>query len=875
MERLHLFIYSPFGLLLYLSVLAAADASEPSVDFNRDIRPILSDRCFACHGPDGDKREAGLRLDKRTSATSESDSGTVAIVPGKPSESHLLYRITSADPDIVMPPPHINKTILPDEAEILKRWITQGAVYRNHWAFEPIKRPAVPNTVMREHGAWVKNNIDQFILRRLEAAGMSPNPEASRVTLARRLSLDLTGMPPTPATIDAFLDDTSNDAFDTYVDALLSDPHFGERMAIEWLDAARYADSHGYQTDSSRSNWPWRDWVIHAYNNNLPFDQFTIHQIAGDMLENPTRDQIVATGFNRNHRINGEGGIIAEEWRVETIIDRVETTGQTWLGLSIGCARCHDHKYDPISQKEFYALFSIFNNVPETGTIMGSQNRSGGNSDPLLYLPSPQQEQKLDAFQQAVKDAESSFSTANASLAPRLAVWEDSARDAMKQKDEIWKTIEPLQVISTGGAQFRRHKDATWFVEGANPPHDTYEIQLAVPTQGIGGVRLEVLPHESLTNGGFGRGGNGNIVVSGIELELEVAGKGARTPITLSRAEADYEQAGWPATSVLKKASKKERGWAIEGHLIDKHHPRKLAVFPPETVPVPGNDTRLVIRIRQDAIKGHSFGRFRLALTSHDPTVLGVSGLTLSDTLKKVIHTPRDERSADQQRLLEKHYKTVDGPLLLAQQTLEDSKKRVEAFRNALPSAMVMKEGPTRDAFLLMRGEYDARGEKVEASLPAFLPKAEGRSINRLALAKWIVQRNNPLTARVWVNRMWERFFGTGLCATSENLGSQSEYPSHPELLDWLAMEFIESGWDMKHVIRMLVTSATYRQRADITAQKLDLDPANRLLSRSPRLRLQAESLRDAALVASGLLVPTIGGPSVRPWMPDGVWDET
>ena len=370
------------GLALGACLLAPAlRAADAPLNFNRDVRPLLSDRCFACHGPDEEDRQAGLRLDTRDTAIARLDSGSVAIVPHEADSSELVTRITSGDADTTMPPPEVGKPLTAEEAVVLRRWIEEGAEYEDHWAFQRIERPEVP--AVRD-AAWPTTPVDRFILARLEAEGLRPNPEADPVTLARRLALDLTGLPPTPEDVDQFLADPSVAGYERYVDALLASPHYGERLAIDWLDAARYADSHGYQTDSSRSNWPWRDWLIRALNANLPFDEFTIDQIAGDMRPAPHHDQIVATGFNRNHRINGEGGIIAEEWRVETVIDRVETTCQTWLGLTAGCARCHDHKYDPLSQREFYALYAIFNNVPETGTIMGAQNRAGGNSDPLL-----------------------------------------------------------------------------------------------------------------------------------------------------------------------------------------------------------------------------------------------------------------------------------------------------------------------------------------------------------------------------------------------------------------------------------------------------------------------------------------------------------
>ena len=875
-----------FGLaaLVCLPGNHLAQAADSTLDFNRDIRPILSDRCFACHGPDAEDRQAGLRLDDRAAAVAALESGGTAIVPGKPDASEIIARVTNTDPDVVMPPPHVNKPITPAEAEILRRWIAEGAEYRGHWAFERVQRPAVPE--VRDAG-WSKTPIDRFILARLDHEGLSPNAEADRVTLARRVALDLTGLPPVPADVDAFVADQSPDAYEKHVDRMLASPHFGERMAIEWLDAARYADSSGYQTDSSRQNWPWRDWLIDAYNRNLSFDEFTIHQLAGDMLQNPTRDQIVATGFNRNHRLNGEGGIIAEEWRVETVIDRVETTGQTWLALTVGCARCHDHKYDPLSQKEFYAFFSLFNNVPETGTNQGPSHRGGGNIDPVHLLPSPEQAQELARLEKVVTDAELAVKAETANIDSLVAAWEDEIRPALAAPQEAWESFEPLELRSVGGATFRRSEDGSWYVEGKLPPRDTYEFESLVPAGKFGGLRLEVLPDASLAGGGgFGRAGNGNIVVTKLEAEIEPPGDAKVIPVELKRAEADYEQDGWPAASVLK--GEKGKGWAIDGHLGDKRQPRHLAVFPVKAVTVPEN-SRLVIRIRQEAFDGHAIGRFRLAFSPDEPSLIGVAGVKLPDAVKAGLAADGEKRTPEQKAEIAKFYRAnVDGPIRRAEAALDAAKKSIDSFRDSLPSAMVMKEGTPRDAFVLIRGEYDKRGDKVEAALPAFLPRLpEGTKADRLSLAKWVASRDNPLTARVWVNRMWERFFGTGLVKTSENLGSQAEYPSHPELLDWLAAEFMEASampavngqpakpWDMKAFIKMLLMSSTYRQQSIVTSEKLAKDPANRLLARAPRIRLPGEAVRDAALAASGLLVPVVGGPSVRPWMPDGVWDET
>ncbi len=867
-----------------------APAALRAIDFNRDIRPILSDRCFTCHGPDAAKRQAGLRLDDRAGAVGGLESGGRGIVPGDPAASELLVRVTSADPDLIMPPPQIGKPVTAAEAETLRRWIAEGALYPGHWAFERVERPEVP---VPRGTRWPRTPIDAFILARLESEGMSPNDEAPRTVLARRVSLDLTGLPPTPEEVEAFVADDSPEAYETYVDAKLASPHFGERMALEWLDAARYADSHGYQTDSSRSNWPWRDWLIRAYNQNLPFDQFTIAQLAGDMLppvpgdEAATRDHVVATGFNRNHRINGEGGIIAEEWRVETVIDRLETTGQTWLGLSVGCARCHDHKYDPLSQREFYALFALFCNVPETGTIMGGENRSGGNSDPLEPLPSPEQSAEIVRLERVIADAEEAVRAGATELGPLVAAWEQTVRPALDLPDDIWQALQPLELTSVGGASFRRLDDGSWLVEGALPPRDTYQIEALLPPGVLGGVRLELLADPSLSGGGgFGRNHNGNVVVNRVEVEIDPPGDAPPRPVALARAEADYEQNGWPAASVLGTGV--GQGWAIDGHLPDVRQPRRLAVFPLVAVDVPEN-SRLRIRIRQEVIEGHAFGRFRLAHAACAPELAGVSGIALPAPVRDVLRIEADARSVEQQQLVAAFYREkIGGPVKQAEQTRDAARQGLASFRDSLPSAMVMREGPPRDAFVLTRGEYDKPGEKVSPGLPAFLPSLPPeRKADRLALAEWIASRDHPLTARVWVNRQWERLFGTGLVKTSENLGSQAEFPSHPALLDWLAAEFMEATdlprvgdaparpWDMKAFLKLLLTSSVYRQSSRFDAAELARDPANRLLARAPRIRLPGEIVRDQALAAAGQLVPTIGGPSVRPWMPEGVWDET
>jgi len=623
---------SHWVLSLYAAIIPfaapAGDApaqSPPTIDYNRQVRPILSNNCFMCHGPDATHRQGGLRLDVPDAPLKAADSGAMAVVPGKPDQSELVRRVFSADPDEVMPPPDSDRRLKSEEKELLKTWIAQGAKFQTHWSFVPPRRPPLPQV---KDTAWPRNAIDHFVLARLETAGLQPTREADKTTLIRRLTLDLTGLPPTLAEIDAFLADTGDQAYERLVDRLLANPHYGERLALDWLDAARFADTHGFHIDSGRDMTRWREWVIDACNRNQPFDQFTVEQLAGDLLPNAMPEQQLASGFNRNHMINFEGGAIPEEYHHAYLVDRVNTTGTVWLGLTVGCVQCHDHKYDPISQKEYYQLYAFFHNVPENG-LDGSK----GNAAPLIRVPSAEQQRRADELAAAIQEAES----------------QPNGADSAKLKE-------------------------------------------------------------------------------------------------------------------LKEAQ--------------------------------------------------------------------------------------------------------------------------AALDKQIPTSMVMAEmAQPRDTFVHVRGEYDKLGEKVTAGVPAFLPPLPaGAPNNRLGLAQWLVDPGHPLTARVTVNRYWQMLFGTGLVKTAEDFGSQGELPSHPELLDWLAVEFQtpvpspgtegKQAWNVKALIKLLVMSATYRQASTVTAELQAKDPDNRLLARGPRHRLPAEFIRDQALAVSGLLNDQIGGASVSPYQPPGIWEE-
>lgn len=866
------FIAISFSIAAFFSGFASRALAK--IEFNRDIRPIFSDTCFQCHGPDEKQRKSGLRLDVRAEALKPAKSGAFAIVPGKPEKSEIIARVITQDEDDLMPPSKIHKPLTAQQKELLKQWVAEGAEYQGHWAFIAPTTPAVP--VIQNSKFSIQNSIDAFILSRLEKEGLQPMPEADRATLIRRVSLDLVGLPPAPGEVDAFINDKSPDAYEKVVDRLLASKHYGEQMARQWLDFARYADSHGFQTDSSRQMWPWRDWVIKAFNDNLPYDQFTIQQIAGDLLPNATRDQIVATGFNRNHRLNGEGGSIAEEWRIENIIDRVETTSFTWLGLSMNCCRCHDHKYDPLSQQDFYSMFAFFNNVPESGMIQSGSNRSGGNTPPVIDVPTAEQEMKLVKLKSDVKSAELHVAEAAKQMPKLLAEWEPKIISQGSGEQGAWSVIQLESVKSQGGAIITRQADDSYLASGTNPESDAYIITAKMPAAAVSAFLLECLPDASLPAQSLGRASNGNFILAEFEVDVmstETGGNPVQAKIV--KAQADYSQKGYDIANLVSGGKKRQKGkgWAVDGPA--KKEPRK-AMFVLDK-PVPAGAT-VTITLKHDATGQHNIGRFRLSASTLPAQSLKLDGKSELTVVRGILKSPAGMRTAAQKAEVEKFFRTnVDGPVRRADAELVAAKKAMEEFEKALPTVMVMKEDvKPRDAFILHRGEYDKPGQKVTMATPAVLPAMpKGAPINRLGLALWMVDFKNPLTARVWVNRAWEKFFGNGICKTTENLGSQAEWPSHPELLDWLATEFMRKKWDMKAFQKMLVMSATYRQSSKITKESHERDPDNRLLARGPRFRLDGEVVRDQALAVSGLLAPTLGGPSVRPYMPEGVWDET
>lgn len=827
--------------------LRADDSGK--VDFDRQVRPILSDKCFACHGPDAEARKSELRLDVRDEALKPAESGQAAIVPGKPDDSPLIRKISNRNSKRVMPPPKTGKTVSDAEIAILRAWIAQGAEYQTHWSFRPpvaTKPPAATG-----EGAWSKNPIDRFLLARMTREGLKPSQQADKTTLIRRSTLDLTGLPPTIAEIDAFLADNRADAYERLVDRLLASPRFGERMAVDWLDASRFADTHGYHIDAGRDMSRWRSWVIDAFNVDMPFDQFTIEQLAGDLLPNPTLSQKIASGFNRNHMINFEGGAIPDEYHTAYIVDRVNTTGTVWLGLTVGCAQCHDHKFDPLKQKDYYSLFAFFHNVPENG-LDGSK----GNAAPLVSAPSAEQEAKLVAMDARIRDLEAHFTGSETEADARQAQWEKTFNTAAS-----WRSVKVVSATAEK-ASLKVQDDGQIIADGETAPTETYSIRLTPDNRPISTLRVELLPDERFPKKGPGRSVNGNVVLT--EAKVEIAAKS----VAIASATADFSQDTFPAANAID--GKSNTGWAIDPREGEAHE-LILAL----AMPVVSQDEIVLTLEFRSIFASHQPGRFRVTASEFVPNT------AIPAKVRDVLAIESGKRTEAQKGDIRSYYRSmVDSQYRAIAAEIAAMKKDRETLNKAIPTAMVMAEmDKPRDTFILMRGQYDKKGDKVTADVPAFLPPLPaGASKNRLGLARWLVDTKHPLTARVAVNRLWQTIFGTGLVKTSEDFGTQGEQPSHPELLDWLAVEFSTptdgKAWSVKRLIRLMVTSEAYKQSSTVSAEGLAKDPENRFLSRAPRLRLSAESLRDQALFVSGLLREKIGGPSVSPYNPPGLWEE-
>lgn len=824
------------------------------IEFNRDIRPILSNHCFQCHGPDSNTRHAGLRLDLRESALRETDSGTVAIVPGNPSASELLKRVSSTDPLEQMPPDDGPKRLNENQVDLLTRWIEQGAEYQSHWAFNSPVRSELPEPT---HRTWERNEIDRFVASKLDVEGLNPAPKASKETLIRRVAFDLTGLPPTLEEIEAFLNDDSEQAYEKIVDHYLSKPAYGEHMARHWLDLARYADTNGYQYDTERQQWVWRDWVIDAYNRNLPFDEFTVQQLAGDLLPNATPNQRLATGFNRNHGITIEGGIIDEEYRTEYVMDRLVTTSSVFMGLTMGCARCHDHKFDPISQKEFYGLYAFFNQVPERGM------RGFAPQEKISSPLARDEMQKLSAELASLK----------AELAKPLDVdahIDDWAKMIASSEQTGWQILTPESLKSSGGSMLTQLDDASILVGGANPGHDIYEISAKTESNHITAIRLEALTHPSLPGSGPGRHSNSNFVLSEFELVAVAIRDPAKSQtVKFTRAVADYSQANYEVAKTIDGTVANSNGWAVDGPT--RKEPATAMFVAARPFGYEGG-TELRFRLRHEAnFATHGIGRPRLSLTTDDAQHLSLQGIP--HDIRQIAQKTKESRSPEEAKTLHDYFLVHNRVRKPIEERVAKIEKQVAA---AIPATMIMQDLPKpRETFVLNRGQYNEPTERVDPGVPTVFPASVSNAPrNRLDFANWLTHPEHPLTARVAVNRYWQRLFGFGLVKTSEDFGVQGELPSHPKLLDWLATEFVRSGWDIKHIQRLMVTSATYRQTSHVGAEAYRQDPENRLLSRGPRMRLDGEEVRDAALAVSGLLQPQLGGPSVYPYQPKGLWME-
>jgi len=849
-----------------------------TVDFARDIQPILERRCQACHGLTNATK--GLRLDQRAAAMQGGESGP-AIIPGNSERSLIIRRLLGLDGLSRMP--KSGDPLTADQIALIRSWIDQGAHWpegtaaeattptperSQHWAYRSPTRPPLPPV---RDTAWARTPIDRFVLARLENEGLAPSPAATLETLVRRVSLDLIGLPPSPHEVDEVVNDAAHDGMDAayarLVDRLLASPHYGERWARPWLDLARYADSNGFEKDLPRQMWKYRDWVIDALNRDMPFDQFTIEQIAGDMLPDATPEQIVASGFHRNAMTNEEGGIDPEEALYEVLVDRVNTTATVWLGTTLGCAQCHDHKYDPFTQTDYYRLMAFFNNSDYQVRTFGDGTRFFEAS---IDLPTPEQAANRKTIQAEIDRLNEQLTADTPALQRGQASWEQAMRlEAPSQ----WTVLTPTAVSATGGVELAVSPDGSVTAAGANPGETIYTIDAIAPLPRITAIRLEALPDPSLPKGGPGRDPYGNFQLNGFQVDAGDVALAYRAIKADDSAGSVSLETFFPKT--LARDASAPRGWRIDASRQDTRLPRQIVftLDTPWTASKPHDANRLRLRLKhQGAAVGQSIGRFRLSVTSSATPERVVD---IPARLRPILAIPPADRTDQQRKDLTAFYRTVAASLEPTRARIGDLQKALKAL--GIPTALVMRERVSHErpsTFVRRRGSFMDKGEQVYAGVPRVLhPLGDNQMPNRLGLARWLVDARNPLTARVAVNRAWEQFFGRGIVETSEDFGTQGAPPSHPELLDWLATELVSGGWRMKPVHRLIVMSATYRQSSAASPALMERDPYNRLLARGSRFRMEAEMVRDATLAASGLLSRKIGGPSVFPPQPDGIWD--
>ncbi|MCP4192346.1 MAG: DUF1553 domain-containing protein [Planctomycetaceae bacterium] len=842
------------SLLVVFALSTSALAAEP-VDFSRDVLPVLSDRCFHCHGPDESNRQADLRLDLMESATQLG-----AVVPSDPDASEMIARVMSSDPDLRMPPPDSNrKPLSDDEITILRKWIEQGATWGQHWAFEKPLRPKLPNEKLHP--------IDSFVVAKLSKEGLSLSDRAPNATLFRRVSFDLTGLPPAQSPPAGL----SSEAYQEHIERLFSSPHYGERMAMWWLDAARYSDTDGYQADATRTNWPWRDWVIQSFNDNLPFDQFTIEQFAGDLLPDATAEQQLATCFHRNHMTNGEGGRDPEESRVDYVRDRVNTTGSVWLGLTLGCSQCHSHKFDPISQSDYYSLTAFFNSIDEDG-------KAGGGAKPYLKYKSPHAQRVIDDAQQLVKQRTSVEEQAKEAARREFSPWLVKQCEQVTSGFQPWTTLIPRVQESIEGSVLTQEDNGVIQVSGPNPRQDDYRMTAPTKLPRVTGVRLEVLPHASHTEGKLSRGASGEFVLTDVKLQVRTKGQSQLRDVELAFAVADAEKTakGRNYGNVRDTLDDDPRnGWTTETHDARQPHVAVFALADP--LVLQPNEELIFVMLHRSTRGDANIGRFRLAVTDQPgKAVRSLAPMALQD-LAETVAKPTSIPDPLRTRLFEQFLTDHHG-YQTAKASLDRAQNQLSVFQRAAKEVNVMvlaeRESP-RSTHVLERGVWDQKGDEVRPDvLKTIYPRPQEGRQTRLDLAHWLVSHDNPLTARVVVNQLWQLCFGAGIVRTPEDFGLQGELPTHPKLLDWLAVELMEHDWDLQHILQLIVTSETYCQSSHVRPELLELDPENKLLARSARFRLPSWMIRDAALQASGLLNSDLGGPPVMPYQPDGVWAE-
>lgn len=832
----------PLVLVLQSTMAIGADEPLPEVvEFNRDVRPILSENCYACHGPDANKREAELRLDTEAGLFGRG-AKKQPVVPSKPGDSELITRVTSPAPEQRMPPVDSGKTLSPRDISILKKWVEQGARWQGHWAFIKPVRPALPGAV---EAGFTRNEIDQFILARLKPAGLKHSPEADKVTLIRRLSFDLTGLPPSIEDVDRFVADTSPDAYEKLVDRILESPHYGERMALYWLDLVRFADTAGYHSDNPRDIAPFRDYVIQAFNENKRFDQFTIEQLAGDLLPNPTLWQKVASGYNRLLQTTEEGGAQAKEYIAKYSADRVRNVSSVWIGATMGCAECHDHKFDPFTQRDFYSMAAFFADVQETAV---------GRREPGIPVPSANDQRELNRLAGQIAAAEKSLDEAVVAFLASDPKWE-------QELGTEWQVLAPAESTVQGESQLAKQNDGSLKSRGKSAAQEVYAFTLQSEAR-LTAIRLEAMADDDLPAKGPGLASNGNFVLTEFKVN-RIGDDGKLTPVKISRAVADHSQNGHDIATAFD--GKDNTGWAVLPQIGQSHE----AVFE-LAEPVTGK-LSIVMEFKSQFAQ-HGIGRLRLAGTTSDKP----AARSAPPAVRAIVAKPADQRTDADKNQLVAYLRDQSVRFQPQRDEVQKATATRDSFSKTIPASLITMAGPPRVVRMLPRGNWlDDSGEVVSPAIPAFFGKLQtgDRRPTRLDLANWLVSADNPLTSRVFVNRLWKQLLGNGLSKSLEDSGSQGEWPTHPELLDWLAVEFPNSGWDVKHMVRLIVTSGTYRQNSTQSRDARAIDPFNRLLSAQNRVRLDAELIRDNALSISGLLSRRIGGESDKPYQPDGYWE--